>query len=182
MFTFAAICFALVNLLCVALTLLTLPGMWLMLLAAVILDFVIFPEIDVFSWQTLAVAGGITLAAEAVEMLASALGVKAVGASRRAAIGSVIGALLGAVFGTVLLPIPVVGTVVGGAIGAGAGAMGMELTLRRTESATGSVLPADWRQAARAGGGAAAGRFVAIIVKLLLAAALAVLLSVAAFV
>lgn len=161
---------SLFNLLCVGLTLLQMPGLWLMLLAALCLN--LFYPPAMFSWWTLGAAGAICLLAEVSEFAAGAVGAQRAGATRRGMWGAVIGGVLGAIVGTVVIPIPILGTLLGAGIGSGLGAAGLEL------SRTGATMD----HAAKVAGGAAVGRFTAALIKLCFAAVLAVVLSVAAFV
>jgi uncharacterized protein YqgC (DUF456 family) len=153
------------NLLCVALTLLQLPGLWLMLLAALLLKLLYPPEL--FSWTTLGVAAGITILAEISEFAAGAVGAKSAGATQRGMWGAVIGGIVGALAGTVMIPIPIVGTLIGAALGSGLVAAGFELTHK----------DAQMNHAAKVAGGAAVGRFTAAVLKLAFAAVLAVVLT-----
>lgn len=158
----------------VALTLLTLPGIWLAILAAGLVQWWSIARTDeaMFSWWTLGVCVGIGAAAELIELFASAAGAKKAGGTRRGAIGSVVGGLVGAIGGSIAIPIPVLGTIVGAAAGAGAGALLLE-------KASGEKT---WVQSSKIGAGAAAGRLVATVIKSSLAGLIAVILGVAAFV
>ena len=88
---------------------LTFSGTWLVLgataLAAVLRDG--FP-----GWKTLLLYGVICFSVEAVEMLASAWGVKQRGGSSRAGFAAMAGGLVGLLVGSAI-PIPVVGSLLG---------------------------------------------------------------------
>lgn len=159
----------------VGLTLLTISGVWVTLLAALIMQLTVTAPGTVdgrlFSWWTLAACAGIGVAGEVFELLASAAGAKKTGGGRSGATGSVIGALAGAIAGSILIPIPVAGTVIGAIVGAGGGAFVGERAI------SGKSLG----QATKVAGGAAAGRAVAMIVKIALAGLVAFILSVAVF-
>jgi uncharacterized protein YqgC (DUF456 family) len=169
----------------VLLTALTLPGIWVAIAAAGVAQWWSLasrgaggagsaagtPAVPMFSWWTLGVCVALGLLAELVELLASAMGARKMGGSRRGAVGSVAGALLGALLGTFLIPVPVLGSVLGAAVGAGAGAL---LTERHLGEKT-------WAQSGRIGAGAAVGRLVASLAKVAFAALIALVLSVAAF-
>lgn len=109
-------------------TLVTLPGNWLIVAAALVFAW-LFPE-DAgrgVTWATVLVLAGVALAGEVIEFGAGAAGAAKQGASRRAVVLSLVGAALGSVAGlTVGVPIPILGSfvmaVVGGAAGAFAGA------------------------------------------------------------
>jgi uncharacterized protein YqgC (DUF456 family) len=108
------------------LTLLSLPGNWLMVAAAAVYAFFISGDSRVvIGWPTVAALVVLALLGELLELAASALGAARGGGSKRSAIlavmGSVPGAMIGAVVGT---PIPVIGSLVGVIFFAGLGALG----------------------------------------------------------
>jgi uncharacterized protein len=149
-----------------ALTMLTLPGTWLMLLVAVGLQLWL-PGL--YSWWTLGVAGSVALLGEVVEFGASAMGAAKGGASKRGALGAMIGAVVGAIVGSpFFFPL---GTLAGGALGAAVGTLTAERAWAKR----------DWTAASKAAGGAAAGRLVATVLKTAIAGGIAVLLIVASF-
>jgi len=159
----------------VVLTAATLPGIWLMILAAAGCQAWLMlrePPVQMFEWWTLGACIIIGLVAEGVEIFASAVGAKKAGGTRRGAIGSVIGALAGALLGTVLIPVPILGTIVGAALGAGGGAMIAERHEGRKT----------WREASTIGAGAAVGRLAATVAKVGFACVVAAILGTAAFV
>ena len=153
----------------VGLTLATLPGTWLIVIAAMLFQ---WWRPETFSWWTIGVAAGLAALGELLEFFASGVGSAKAGGSKRAAIASIVVGLIGALFGTVLLPIPIVGTIIGAVVGAGLGASIAESTK------TGRT----WRQSFDVGRGAAVGRAWAVIIKGGIAAVMAVLLAAAAFV
>jgi uncharacterized protein YqgC (DUF456 family) len=131
-----------------------LPGIWIMVLA-----------VAGFAWATrahqfvspawliaLAVIAGIS---EIVELVAGSAGAKKAGGSKRAMIGAIIGALLGGFFFT-FIPIPIVSTIVGVCLGAFVGAAIVELAIFQ-----------DVDRSLRVGVGAAKGRFFGIVSKLI---------------
>ncbi|MFN7021118.1 MAG: DUF456 family protein [Phycisphaerales bacterium] len=155
----------------VALTLLTLPGIWFAILVAGLAQWWSSTRTggeEMFSWWTLGVCVGLGIIAELIELLASAAGAAKAGGTKRGAIGSVIGGIFGALAGTILIPVPVVGTVVGAAAGAGLGALLLEKA--------GGVKT--WTQSGKVGAGAAAGRLVATVVKSGFAGAIGLILSI----
>ncbi len=152
----------------VVLTILTLPGIWLMLLVAVLAD-VWQPAL--LSTPTLLVAGALALLAEIAEFAASAAGARRARGSRIAAIASVVGALAGAIVGSFAIPIPIVGTIIGGVVGAAVFAGVAELIFARSH----------WRHSARVAQGAAAGRALAIVAKSAIAVCCALVLIIASF-
>lgn len=134
-----------------------LPGLWLMVAAAVAYD-VHAPA--AFAGWTL--AGMVTLVAlaEAAEFLLTVRYTARYGGSRRATVGAVLGSIAGAIVG---VPVPLVGSVVGAFAGAFAGAFVAELTRGSTSEVAG-----------RAATGALLGRAAAAAVKLGAGVALAI--------
>ncbi|CAN5794967.1 hypothetical protein BH11PLA1_BH11PLA1_23570 [soil metagenome] len=156
------------------LALLTLPGVWLMLAAAGLVQWWSWaqgaPTPLIFSPAVLYICLGLALLGEFIEFAASAIGTKTAGGSRPAGLGAIFGAILGAVGGTPFLP--PIGTILGSALGAGAGALLLE------KGYTGSP----WRKSGRVAVGAAVGRIVATIVKVSITLAVGMILVIAAFV
>lgn len=105
-------------------TLLSLPGNWLMVLAVAIYAWLVPTEWrgDV-SWAVVLVVFLLAIVGEILETLAVAVGTSRAGGSRRAALlglcGSLGGGLIGALVG---VPIPVVGSLVGAVLFAACGA------------------------------------------------------------
>lgn len=168
MLIFPAITVILASWVGVALTLLSLPGIWLMLLVAILCKWLWAPEI--FSWWVVGAVGVIVVTAEICEFATSAIGASKAGGSKSAAWASVFGSLVGAILGTPLIPIPVVGTIVGAVVGAGLAAVIVEFGVHRK-----SV-----KDSAKVGGGAAAGRLAAVLIKGSLAVVSASILTTAA--
>lgn len=147
----------------IGLTLVTLPGTWVMIVAALLCQ---WWRPEMFSWWTLGVAIGLALLAEIIEFAASALGAAKAGGSKRGAIGATVGSLAGALLGSpFFFPI---GTIAGGVMGAGAGALLAERGLKQKT----------WTESGKVAGGAAVGRLIATITKTSIAAVIAVLLVV----
>ncbi|MCX5690557.1 MAG: DUF456 family protein [Planctomycetota bacterium] len=146
----AATIVTLSSLIGIALTLVTLPGIWLALLSAVAIQ-AWLP--GTFSWWTLGICAALALSGELLEFAASAAGAAKGGASKKGALGAIAGSLLGAIVGSFF--IPPIGTIIGAVLGAGAAVVWVEMALNsRSMSA-----------AAKAGTGAAAGRLLATILK-----------------
>jgi len=165
--TFAGFIIIFASLVGIALTVLTLPGIWFAILVAVCCE---LWRGDLYSYYTLGAAVGVGIVAELLEFVASAAGASKAGGTRRGAIGALIGAFVGAILGTPVFP--VLGTILGGTVGAGAGALIAE---RHSGRKT-------WKESARIGKGAAIGRFSATIIKLVLAVVIALILCIGAFV
>ncbi len=113
---------------CLALTVLGLPGNWLIVGTAAIAWWAISPESIAWMprWSILVMLG-LAMLGEAIEFAAGALGVGKLGGSKRAAALAVVGSLVGAIGGMFVgLPIPIVGSVIAslllGGVGACAGA------------------------------------------------------------
>jgi uncharacterized protein YqgC (DUF456 family) len=148
-----------------AMALVGFPGLWFMLLLAVGYGWGT-------SWMyvgpwTLGALLVMVIVAEAIETLASALGARRAGASKRAMLLSMVGAIVG---GIVLTPVlPVVGTIIGLCAGAFVGAVLGEVLKGRDQS-----------QMVKSGLGAAAGRLAGTIVKVGIGTAMFVVVAWAA--
>ena len=143
---------------CLLLTLLTLPGNWLLVLVAVgaqVWAMIAGGDLPYSGW-TLGALVALAVLGELAEAGMGAAGAKAGGARSRGAWGAVAGSLVGAMAGTVALAfVPVVGTLLGALGGAALGAVVGELTYGDRDAAS-VVRPAT---------GAAIGRFAGILVK-----------------
>ena len=151
---------------CLALIPLGLPGIWLMLAAALALNALPGPA----PIGTAALVGAVLLAvvAEVLEFTVAARYTTRYGGSRRAGWGAILGGLAGAVVG---VPVPVVGSVIGAFVGAFAGAYVAERTRRAEHGA-----------ATRVATGALIGRAAAAALKTACGLAIAALLLAAAWV
>ena len=119
-----------------ALTLLGMPGNWLIAIVALLYN-LLAPEgtrWELGTWFVIATFG-LALVGEALESLAGAMGVARKGGSRRGAFGALAGSLAGAIVGAVAglpIPVPVVGSVIAAimfaALGALVGALVAETT------------------------------------------------------
>jgi uncharacterized protein len=161
--------FALVGLGAVATTLIGLPGAWLLIALAALVE--IF--LPMFGWGAIGVAALLALVGEVVETLAGAAGTRAGGGSSRGMVGAILGGLVGGIAFTGLVPIPIVGTLVGAAVGTFAGAALGEITGERRQDVGGTV---------RAATGATIGRLAGTMGKTILACAAWVLLTLRAFI
>ena len=175
--TALALGFTLLGAICVVLVIAALPGTWILIAAAILVDFLDrlwLPAGAPFTFHplTIVAAIGVGLVGEALELLLSAFGAKRFGASRAGMIGSVAGGMLGALAGTILIPIPVVWTIAGAAGGTAIGAVAGE-TWNGERTLAGSARPAF---------GAVLGRVLGTLAKLPVALFVWVLLSIAAFV
>jgi uncharacterized protein YqgC (DUF456 family) len=138
-----------------------LPGLWVMVGAAVLHRFVAGSR--EMGLAFLAFLAGLALAAEGVELLLGVVAARRFGATRWGMWGAFLGGIAGAVALSPLFPL--VGTLLGAFVGAFAGAFALELWKSRT-------FRASWR----AGLGAFLGRVAAVAVKVAVGLAIAVLI------
>jgi uncharacterized protein YqgC (DUF456 family) len=166
--------FALIGLACVFSVAVSLPGTWVMLGLAVLIElidglYLTAAEPVTFGWKALAVCFGIALFGELLEFIAGALGAKAGGGTRRGMIGAIVGGFVGGIAGTFMLPI--VGTLVGAVVGTFVGAVMGEVTAEQAMTVRGSMRPA---------AGATVGRVMGTVAKVGVAMVVWVVLVVAA--
>ncbi len=142
----------------VGLTLFTLPGNFVILLAAVVYGF--YEGFSRFDAGFLFALAGLFVLGEAVEFVAGMLGAKRQNASARAVLATLAGGVAGALAGSVVLP--VLGTVAGAVVGA------FVLSYAAEYSKTG-----DREKSARVARGAAAGLLAGTLFKLAVAVGMA---------
>lgn len=142
-----------------------LPGLWVMLVAAVIYAYTAGGA--AISTATLVMVGLLAVVAEVIEYVLSARYVRIYGGSRRGAWGAIIGGTIGAIMG---VPIPIIGSLVGAFAGSFAGALVAELGAGAAK-----------RDASRAAFGAMVGRAVAAAMKVAVGLAIAVWIFFAAW-
>ncbi len=121
---------------CLFLVLVGLPGLWLMLGAALLYNWIAIPA---FGTATLVVVALLAVLAEVLEFTLSARYTRQYGGSPRAGWGAILGGLLGAMAG---IPVPVIGSVIGAMGGAFIGALVLEYT--RAEATRGSATRVAW--------------------------------------
>ncbi len=163
-----AVVLTLVNLVLWFGILFNLPGAWLMILLAALVEWWAPGEL-MFSWRVLYVAAGVALVGEILEFVLGAAGSRQAGGSKRGAALAILGSIVGAVIGTPL-PIPVLGTLIGACAGAFAGSLLGDLWAGRS-----------LRPSVSAGRGAAIGRFWGTAAKMIVGGFVAGILTVAAF-
>jgi uncharacterized protein YqgC (DUF456 family) len=134
-----------------ALNLMSLPGLWLMLLGVLIYAWV--TGWVYVGWVGLLVLLILVIAAEVAEAMLGSAAAKKAGGGTRAAVGAMVGGFLGALFLT--FGLLVIGTVIGACLGSFAGALIGEMSIRRNPA-----------HLARVGWAAARGRLWAVAVKL----------------
>lgn len=107
------------------LTIINLPGNWL-IVAAVALYALVVPAESRFdiSWTMVAILLGLAIVGEIVETAAGAVGASRQGGSRRGMLLAIVGSIAGSIVGAMVgLPIPIVGSVVAAILFAALGAM-----------------------------------------------------------
>jgi uncharacterized protein len=150
------------------LTVLGMPGNWLMV-AAVVVYVLLVPgdSVVAIGWGVAIAMVALAALGELLEFLAGALGVAKAGGSRRGAVLALAGGLLGGLIGMFVgLPIPVVGSLVAAIVMAGMGAM------------VGAVLGEQWKgrdfdQSWKVGKAAFWGRLLGTAAKTVLGAVMA---------
>ena len=107
------------------LTLLGMPGNWLMVAATATYAWLVPAGArGALGWKIVVTLIVLAAAGECVELLAGALGVAKAGGSRRAAVLALLGSIVGAVLGVFIgAPVPLVGSVVAAVFFGGLGAM-----------------------------------------------------------
>lgn len=103
-----------------------LPGLWVMLGAAVA-HWILVPAGPIGP-VTVGIAAVLVVVAEVLEFTIAGRFARQYGGSRRASLGAILGGVVGAVLG---VPVPVVGSMIGAFAGAFAGALIGELTIAR---------------------------------------------------
>lgn len=144
-----------------------LPGTWLMVLLAVLLEWWT-PDRSVFGTAVLYTSLALASAGEILEFTLGATGARKTGGSRRGAVLAIVGGIVGAIMGTPLMPL--LGTLIGACLGAFAGSLLGDLWAGRS-----------LRHSIGSGQGAAVGRLWGTIAKMALGGVIVVLLAVAPF-
>ncbi|MHC4947485.1 MAG: DUF456 domain-containing protein [Planctomycetota bacterium] len=162
---------------CVVLVVLQLPGGWVMLGLAGLIEwldrfYLTDAEPVTFGWLLLLIATALLGLGELIEFVAAALGAQQGGASRRGVVGSLVGGVAGAIVFTPFIPIPVVGTLVGAILGTFIGAIVGEVS---------GPAPTTTREAVKPAFAAGVGRVVGTMSKTGITLALWIVLTVAAF-
>jgi uncharacterized protein YqgC (DUF456 family) len=168
--------YALFGLLCVFLVVVGLPGTWILIAGAIVidcLDWLWLPPGSPLTFHPLTIIAAILvgLVGEALEFALSAAGARRFGASKRGMLGAVIGGVVGAIAGTLLIWIPVVGTLVGALAGTAAGAI-----IGETSDGKKTI-----REATQPAIGAVIGRVLGTLAKLPVAVAVWIIFGIAVF-
>lgn len=170
--------FTLLGLACALIVPVGLPGTWILLGLAVVVELAdglwLGDPASTFGWWLLGGCVGLALLGEVIETATGAVGTKLGGGSKRGMWGAVLGGFLGAFLLTLLVPIPVVGTLAGALLGTFAGALLGERSRGDREDPS---LKADLKAAT----GATIGRVLGTMAKSAIAFSIWVGLAVAAF-
>lgn len=134
----------------VIMTMVGLPGNFVIILAAVVYGY--YDKFQNVDYGVLVVVGGVFILSEILDFLAGILGAKQEKASKRAILVAVIGTLLGGIGGTAILPI--IGSIGGALLGAFIGAGVAEYTKVK-----------DKKQAKRVAMGVVKGQIFGMILK-----------------
>lgn len=128
------------------------PGLWLMVLAAMVYA-IITPPLEWHRMKMLFVLMGLALVAEVIDFFAAGAGAKRAGGTRRGLWGAIIGGIVGAIVGSIVLPVLL--TLVGVCIGTFLGAFFGEVSGGK-----------EIGQSVRIGAHATAGRLAGTVLKL----------------
>lgn len=181
--------FCLLGIGCLVLVALSLPGTWIMIALAAIIEaldsyYLGGPSPSTFGWGAIGACAGLAAIGEGLEVMTGAAGVKAGGGSKRGMWGAMLGGFAGAIIFTPLIPIPVIGTLLGALIGTFLGALIAETSRKKEvdqaapgDQSKGEALKRDLKAAS----GATVGRLLGTIAKTALAVCVWVSLSVLAF-
>ena len=155
----------------------TLPGNWLMVLAAALFAWLASDPSGLgLQWTTVGATLLLAIIAEALEFWAGAAGAKKQGGSRRGMILAMIGAMIGSIGGALIgIPIPVVGPLIAAVLGGGLGAF------------AGAYLGETWkgranRESLAVSSGALVGRILGTLGKLTVGLVILVVITVDLFV
>ncbi|MBI3861721.1 MAG: DUF456 domain-containing protein [Planctomycetia bacterium] len=126
-----AVLFVIINIAALCTNLITLPGNWIIVVAAVLFAWLVkhpsHPSSTGLNWWVVGLTFGLAVLGEIIEFAAGAAGAAKSGGSRRGMLLSMAGAMLGSITGTMLgtfIPIPLVGNLIGAVAGGAAGAFG----------------------------------------------------------
>lgn len=155
-------------------TMLSMPGNWVMVGAVALFAWLAPADGPDISWQIVAVLLVLAVLAELLELAASALGAKRAGGSRRGAVLAIFGSMVGAIIGAMVgVPIPIIGSLVAAIVFAGAGAL---VGAMLGETWKGRTLAESWK----VGQSAFWGRLLGALAKTGIATAMLVIAVIAA--
>lgn len=118
----AAVLLTVLNAGSVMLSLVMLPGNWIMVASLCLFLLVAGEPATGPDWTTVLIVGGLAAAGEIVELLAGSAKAAKAGATRQSMLLSLIVSFALGIAGTFVIPVPVVGTAVGAILGAALGA------------------------------------------------------------
>jgi uncharacterized protein YqgC (DUF456 family) len=158
-----AILMVLVAVGCWVLTVLAMPGNWVLVAVAALYWLVVPLDTPcTLGWPALLSLLALAGLGELLEFIASAAGVVRAGGSRSGALLAMAGSIVGAIVGVVVgLPIPVVGPLIAAVLFAGVGALGGAML---AESSQGKRLDHSWRIGQAAFWGRVLGSLAKIVV------------------
>ncbi len=160
-----------VNLLCLLLVVLGLPGTWLMVALTMLLAWWTHDAADpMFGLAVLVTITALAIIGELLEFALGAWGARRAGGTKRGSWGALLGSIVGGIAATFLIPMPIVGTLVGACVGAAAGAWAFELH--------GGL---QMNKAVLSGVGAGVGRLAGTLAKIAVGLAIWLLITIAAF-
>ena len=165
----------LVNSVALLVTLIALPGNWIMVGTAALFVWLVPPtQSGGLTWIGVSVAAGLAVLGEIVELSAGAAGAAKLGARRRSVVMSMGATVVGSIVGSLVVPIPIVGTVIGAV---GGGAIGAYLGAVAGEASVGT--DADRREAI--GRAAFRGRLLGTLAKLVIGTTIYLVIAVDAW-
>lgn len=154
-----------------------LPGTWIMIAVALVIEwadrfYLPVGNQQTFDWWLLIVCLLLAAFGELLEFLAGAIGAQKAGSSKRGITGALVGGLLGAIAG-IWIPIPIIGSLIGSFLGTFVGALLGELSaLEASSSKKQTIKPAI---------GATIGKILGTVAKLPIAMAVWIGLTISAF-
>lgn len=143
---------------CVFITIVGLPGTWLIAAGSIVIAICnpLWSDHVLWSWVVIGIVLGLAVCGEIIETLAAGVGAKAGGGTKRGMVGAILGSMLGAFACTFFIPVPLVGTLIGAIVGAFVGALLGELSHKEVASKG---------ELAKSATGAAIGRVLGILGK-----------------
>ena len=164
-----AILLTLINAAWLLVTIVGLPGTWLMVATTALLAWWQWDN-GMIGLPVLITILALALLGEILEFVAGVLGTKTFGGTNWGAVGALLGTLVGGIAAIPLIPIPVLGSLIGACLGAAVGAWALELY-------AGQKLEPSLKSAA----GAGLGRLTGTVTKLVCGVAIWIIAAVAAF-
>lgn len=163
----AAAIIAIASLANIALVIVGLPGIWIAIAIALIVE---WWQPGSVGWWAIGISAALAALAEIAEFFAGAAGAGAAGGSKRAAFAAIAGGIVGAILGTIFLAmIPILGTIIGSVVGAGLAAGAFD--------ASPDENPLTLAHRVKVGKGAATGRLLATLIKATFAILVALILT-----